>query len=130
MNKIFVIQKKITKITKILDHGNLELYAVVVVFTYTCCIHWLLCCCYCIIVLLHYCYVCCMMLLCFVCCIPSTRKNGYANCKLSINQSKLCTLRMYVCDWSEKTSLISTQNTPIHNIMLSISFSVCAIQNM
>ena len=39
-----------------------------------------------------------MMLLCFVCCIPSTRKNDYANCwdgKLSINQSKLCMLHMY-----------------------------------
>ena len=86
--------------------------------------HWLLCCCYCIIMLLHYCYVCCMMLLCFVCCIPSTRKNGYANCwdgKLSINQSKLCTLRMYRTVYihcyfmAVRISVMCKQSIPVSN---------------
>ena len=35
----------------------------------------------------------------------------------------------YICDWPEKTGLISTQNTPIH-IMAPISYSVYATQNL
>ena len=54
VNKIFVIQEKITKITKILDHGNLELYgSCIYVYMYCCVVRIgyyvvvivLLCCC-------------------------------------------------------------------------------------